>query len=295
MRKTIYQKILSSSLAEIDIICNKDAKRTFKSKPYLKTRGHPGTRLVFNISKALGAFFPKAGYCQGRAKQGMNYVVGFLLEVSGLKEIETFDFLVELLKSPSRLFIGIYENNFPMVTFYTFMFYKVLQMLDKSRYEQVLRCAIPNEMWLAKWFITLFAGNTTKPFLLRIWDFLLVEDFMGPVYVALTIVLISKKTLFEGFEMTLLKIQKSEKLCECLDFNSFVKKLQTIKISTETKIELLKEYFQDLKGGEKKDFKELHDRLMIYLNRREVEERQCKWLTETRVPHFQGQTNGTRR
>lgn len=69
MRKTIYQKILSSSLAEIDSICDKDAKRTFKSKPYLKTRGHPGTRLVFNISKALGAFFPKAGYCQGRAKR----------------------------------------------------------------------------------------------------------------------------------------------------------------------------------------------------------------------------------
>lgn len=208
----------------------------------------------------------------------MNYVVGFLLEVSGLKEIECFDFLVELLKSPSRLLIGIYENNFPMVSFYTFLFYKVLRMESKSRYQQVLQCAIPNEMWLAKWFITLFTGNLTKPFLLRVWDFLLVEDFMGPVYVALTIVLISKKTLFDSFEMTLLKIQKSEKLCECLDFNTFVKKLQTIQITTETKMDLLKEYFQDLKGNQKKDFRELHERLKIYLNRREVEDRQCRSL-----------------
>ena len=202
-------------------------------------------------------------------------MTGFVLEVSGLKEIETFDFLVQFLKSPSRLFIGLYEKNFPMVSFLTFLFYKVLQMMDKGRYEEVLKSGIPNEMWLVKWFITLFAGYTTKPFLVRIWDFLMVEDFMGPVYVAITIVLVSKKTLFVDFDSTLEKIQKSHTLCDCFDFRDFVKKLQTLQINTDTKIELLNEYFSDLTGNKRKEFKEIYERLLIYLNRKEINDRQC--------------------
>jgi hypothetical protein len=54
-----------SHLEEIDIICDKDAKRTFGNKPLFSKQSGPGTQLVFNITKAVGAYFPKSGYCQG--------------------------------------------------------------------------------------------------------------------------------------------------------------------------------------------------------------------------------------
>ena len=203
-------------------------------------------------------------------------MTGFLLEVSGLKEIETFDFLVQFLKSPSRLFIGIYERNFPMISFMTFLFYKVLKIFDKKRYKELIESGVPNEMWLVKWFITLFAGYTTKPFLLRIWDFLMVEDFMGPVYVALTIVLLTKDSLFVNFEETLKLIQKPGPLCDCLEFRSFIKKLQSMEINIFLKKKLLTKYFTGLKGEEKKDFQEFYNRLSIYLEQAEIEDKKCK-------------------
>ena len=50
---------------EIDIICDKDAKRTFGAKRLFSNENQPGTKLVFNICKGIGAYFPRAGYCQG--------------------------------------------------------------------------------------------------------------------------------------------------------------------------------------------------------------------------------------
>ena len=66
MRKTIYQKILETDLTKIDNICDKDAQRTSNLKKLFKNPEQPGTQLVFNICKAIGAYFPRAGYCQGR-------------------------------------------------------------------------------------------------------------------------------------------------------------------------------------------------------------------------------------
>jgi hypothetical protein len=205
----------------------------------------------------------------------MNFISGFILELSGFKEFETFDFIVQFLKSPSRLFVGLYENSFPMLNFFIFLFEKVLQLVDKKRYEQMLKCEIPYAMWLMKWFLTLYTGNFTKKFILRIWDFLMVEDFMGPVYVAVVIILITHKSLFLNFEDTIQKIQKKESTCALLDLRKFVKKLQKIQISVRKKKKFLNEYFGSLKGETKKNFSEIYKRLMFYLNQYETKERKC--------------------
>ena len=168
----------------------------------------------------------------------MNFISGFILENSGFKEFESFDFLVQFLKSPSRLFIGLYEKNFPMLGFLTFLFNKLLKSMSKERYKQILKCQIPQEMWLVKWFLTLFTGYFKKAFLLRIWDFMMVEDFMGPVYVAIVIVMITKKTLFKSFESTIEKIQDKEKLCSSIKFRKFIK-LKLMKRQNWTELVIL--------------------------------------------------------
>jgi hypothetical protein len=208
----------------------------------------------------------------------MNFISGFVLEVSGFKEFETFDFLIQFLKSPSRLFIGLYEDSFPMLGFLTFMFDKLLQMMDKERYQQVLKCGIPKEMWLVKWLLTLYTGYFTKQFLLRIWDYLVIEDYMGPVFVALVIVLITKKQLFVSFEKTIMRIQNTEKLCSLIDFRKFIKKLQKIKISVKRQKELLNEYFLGLKNEAKSKFEDIYKRLMFYLNQKEKQKKKCKYF-----------------
>lgn len=69
MRRAVYQKILTRSLKDIDAICVKDAVRTCKIKSLFRDSDQPGTRMVFNICKAVGAFFPRAGYTQGSPQE----------------------------------------------------------------------------------------------------------------------------------------------------------------------------------------------------------------------------------
>lgn len=57
---------MRKDLGEIDIICKKDARRTYRQKKLYSKDDAPGTQLVFNITKAVGAYFPKSGYCQGK-------------------------------------------------------------------------------------------------------------------------------------------------------------------------------------------------------------------------------------
>ena len=209
---------------------------------------------------------------------GVNFISGFILEVSGMKELETFDILVELFKSKSRLYIGLYEKGFPMLNFFYFLFYKELKRISKKRYQDILKTGIPNEMWLTKWFITLFTGYFTKPFKLRIWDYLMIEDFMAPIHVALTVVLLTKKTLFKDFDYTITNIQKAEPLCKLIDFRKFVKKLQTMKTDNILKKQYLFEYYQSLKSDKKADFKDLYERLTNYVNSEIEKNIQCKFI-----------------
>lgn len=206
----------------------------------------------------------------------MNFISGFVLELSGLKEFETFDFLVQFLKSPSRLFVGLFEAGFPMLGFLVFQFNKLLEETDKRRHKQVVSCGLPLEMWLVKWLLTLFTGYFTKPFLLRIWDVLMVEDYMAPVYVGLVIVMITKRVLFTDFESTIGIIQNGDKLCEAMDLRKFVKKLQRMKVSTKRQKELLNEYYLGLKKDKKDQFKDFYKRLLVHLHQKERRKRKCR-------------------
>lgn len=165
-----------------------------------------------------------------------------------------------------------------MLNFLKYLFYKELEVRDKKRYNQILKMELPDELWLTKWLLTLFCGYTTKVYKTRIWDFLMVEDFMGPVYVALVIILQTKKSLFRDMGETIIRIQKAETLCGLLDFTKFVKQLQVIKTDIRRKKILLESYNAGLKGEEKKDFKEFYERLSIYLNREFLENKTCKSL-----------------
>jgi TBC1 domain family member 10 len=92
--------------------------------------------------------------------QGMNYVMGFILLVSGGKEEETFWFFVSLAQgNESHFSPGIeqfYTEGFPLYYQYVEHFNNIFesQLPEVKTHFDTLDYSGP--VWLQKWFITLF-------------------------------------------------------------------------------------------------------------------------------------------
>ena len=67
-----------------------------------------GQDQLFRILKALSLQHPLIGY-----KQGMNFVVGFLLMLSGGAELEVFESAGAMLYN--LFLVGFFEDDYPML------------------------------------------------------------------------------------------------------------------------------------------------------------------------------------
>jgi len=78
---------------------DKDLNRTFPALPYfsLERYGEVGQKALRNILQAIAVYKPKVGYCQS-----MNFLVGFLLMISGSHEKEVFWVFAALLSKTER-------------------------------------------------------------------------------------------------------------------------------------------------------------------------------------------------
>ena len=45
----------------------------------------------------------------------MNFIVAFILEISGFEEFETFNFLINFWKKRRNLYFGIFDENFLLI------------------------------------------------------------------------------------------------------------------------------------------------------------------------------------
>ena len=105
----LYEKMITVSKAwEKDI--RKDVHRTFPDEPYLSSSefGFLGQNQLYNVLMAISNYFPQVGYCQG-----MNFLVAFLLLISGGNELETFWLFVAIARNPEFYVLGMFESNFP--------------------------------------------------------------------------------------------------------------------------------------------------------------------------------------
>lgn len=106
----------------------------------------------------------------------MNFVVGFILIMSGGKEEESFWFLVGLLQVHMDIepffagFEGLYQTKFPLLhTFLGFFdssFHKEFPELAKHFTKQ----GMPPLLWCAKWFQTFFLYSFSFSACIRFWD-----------------------------------------------------------------------------------------------------------------------------
>ena len=147
----------------------KDLARSFPAQAYF-SQGK-GEETLGRVLGKLAAKHTNVGYCQG-----LNFVAGFMLLVSGGNEVETFYLLEDLLDTMHLS--GLYTADFPYLRQCMF----VLAQLLHTRLPRVSTAleehGVGQDCWMAKWFLTLFVTVLPLPVVIRVWDSFIVE---GPL------------------------------------------------------------------------------------------------------------------
>lgn len=249
-RREIYPRLVSCKNDAVEDIVTKDVLRTARHKELFSTLDAVGSQMLYDNCKAVGCFFPRTGYVQG-----MNFIMGFLLEISGLEEFGAFNFVVNFWKKRKNLYFGLFEADLPLMKFLKFCFHKMLAKRQPKLAEAIQRNGIPDELWISKWLLSFYSFSVTKDYLIRIFDFLMVTDMFGLVYVGLLITeqlrpFILKSDLGEFAQV----VGNPETLCKQLDYHKFVKSLKKIEAPRETRLNWLDEYYYTLDEAGKARF-----------------------------------------
>lgn len=69
----------------------------------------------------IALYYPRLGYVQG-----MNFIAGYLILV-GMNKNEAFNVFKSILFHPKLMFIGIYEDNFPLVRLNCRIFWSIFE------------------------------------------------------------------------------------------------------------------------------------------------------------------------
>jgi len=156
-----YKESLNKKLdPEIDIQIKKDLNRSAPDIKYFQTPN--GTNSLYNILKAMALFDPELGYCQG-----MNIIAARILLISDGNEVETFFILRYLFAVNSGLMLReFYLDGFPRVGLYIFMVREIIKVKMPKIHEKIEELMLPDELWLFKWFQSLF--NLTLQFTISI-------------------------------------------------------------------------------------------------------------------------------
>ena len=250
IRRELYQKLIKCKNSPVEDIVNKDVLRTARHKELFSSLDAIGSQLLYDNCKAVGCFFPQTGYVQG-----MNFIMGFLLEISGMEEFETFNFVVNFWKKRKNLYFGLFEAGLPLMQFLKFCFHKMLKHKMPKVADAIVAQGIPDELWVTKWLLSFFSFSVTKDYLIRIFDYLMVVDMFGLIYVAIIITHQLKDIFLESDigEFAVI-IGNAETLCSKLNYHKFVKSLKKIELKREIRLGYLDEYWSTLNAEQKKGF-----------------------------------------
>mmetsp|Transcript_21047 Transcript_21047/g.58667 ORF Transcript_21047/g.58667 Transcript_21047/m.58667 type:complete len:1065 (-) Transcript_21047:16-3210(-) len=157
----------------------KDLDRTFPSR---EDFGDERKAQLSSILKAFACMFPQVGYCQG-----MNFVAGFiLLHAPDCSSEQAFFMLVEIMAryKASLLFC----DGLPLLKLYTYQFRVLLERLFPDVHRHFARENITPELYVTKWFLTVFTQPLPFPVTVRMWDLVLCDGLESLVLLALSTV-----------------------------------------------------------------------------------------------------------
>ena len=177
-------------------VIDNDVNRTFPFHQFFKSQNGSGQKPLKNVLLVYSEHNPEVGYCQS-----MNFIVAFILMISGSREKEAFWFFAGLLTKSNEEqtqmiltdFIGIsgffktgFHDLLEQIRIFHIYFKKYLPKLQKH-FENV-----PDALWLNKWFLSLFLYSVPLGLCVRIWDNLLADGSKFLIKVSLSILKLSE-------------------------------------------------------------------------------------------------------
>lgn len=183
-----------------------DAPRTF---PKLTAFDAEQQKRLQRILQAFAALYPEVGYCQG-----MNFIAGLLL-VASQDEEEAFWAMVCLMDEGKLK--GFYVAGFPLLQRYVKAFGALAFELEPELWQHFIRQGVEPDMFLHRWFMTLFADCLDLPAALTFWDSIICCGLNSVLTLALTLLRTRKSVLldmqFEDLVQTVnsIGIEKSER------------------------------------------------------------------------------------
>ena len=141
----------------------------------------------------------EVSYCQG-----MNFIAGFLLIISEFNETDTFYMMQALFSDTFSDTLGIrgfYSENFPLLKAYMYIFEHYFGKKMPELKSHFAKLDMPNEVWVSKWFQTLFTICLPMKYAIRVWDFILAYGL--EFIISFTI------ALLKNHESDLLKLEDS--------------------------------------------------------------------------------------
>jgi hypothetical protein len=197
----------------------------------------------------------------------MNLLVGFLLILSDFNERDTFYILIsnfsQTFKSRKKYeynFRGLFSEEFPLLHFLNYIFDCLLNLYAHELKNHLDKMDMPLDLWMGKWFQTVFTIILPINWCQRLWDNIFAENIFFMVKFGIAFTLMIKDDLmkmgeeieilnyFKEFEKSSLG-EENELLNSKGDINSIILKAKKIKIDVES---YLKNYEKNHELG--KDF-----------------------------------------
>lgn len=203
----------------------KDIDRTFPKHPFFNTQvlGHFGQNALKRVLEKFSYKWPEVGYCQG-----MNFVVGFLLLVSGGNEVEVFFFLEKLFEKFNL--IDFYAEDMKGIKNHLWIFEQVFEEKMNKLYWHFKDQDVIEDMWVLKMFLTLFTVNFPLSVTVFIWDLLILDGFESIYKVIINILEKNQEKLLRMNGLEILNFFNSTKAIN-YSAQTFLKQIRKVKIS----------------------------------------------------------------
>ena len=197
--KEIYEFYSKKELnLEIKNSIIKDIQRTFPTENTEILR--PKEKKLYSVLKAFSNLDIELGYCQG-----MNLIVAFLLNVSNFNESETFFLLFSIFSSTFKerginynynfSMRGMFNNGFPLLLFMNYIFDKEFRKLLPDLKKKFEDFSITYDVWIGKWFQTLFTIVLPIEWCKRLFDCVFVNGIFFQINFGLAFIIFLEKNL----------------------------------------------------------------------------------------------------
>ena len=193
-KESIYQKYKLMKIEENrNSQIQKDITRTFINNNIKENEKKKKEKILYNILKSICNIDKECGYCQG-----INFITGFLLEISDFNEVETFYMLISLFSKEFDCNFnlrGFFIDNFPLLKIFLYIFDIILEIEKPDLKKHIFKLDIPHEVWIGKWIQTLYTICLPNYLNYRIWDNIICNGLFFVISFSISLIEILEKDL----------------------------------------------------------------------------------------------------